>query len=123
MGKEVHRREHYQEWLATQNVLESMRNSDIRAMGYSYIPRHDKRAAYGGYPKSNDSENHDRNATLGPSCPYNGRHDNDNHDYDHDCSNSRTNTTPQYKQRQDNHPDDLDDSSSTDGPYRPSRSS
>ena len=29
MGKEVCRREHYQEWLATQNVLSSMRNSDI----------------------------------------------------------------------------------------------
>ena len=88
MGKEVHRREHYWEWLATQNVLDSMRNSDIRATGYSNIPSCDKRAAYGSYPKSNDSENHDRNATPGPSRPYNGRYDNDNHDYDHDRSNS-----------------------------------
>ena len=83
MGKEVHRREHYREWLAMQNVLDSMRDSDIRAMGYSNIPSCDKRAAYGGYPKSNDSENHDQNVTPGPSCPYNGRHGDDNHDYIH----------------------------------------
>ena len=117
------RQQHYREWLATQNVLDSMRNSDIRATGYSNIPSRDKRAAYGGYPKSNDSENHDRNATPGPSRPYNGRHDNDDHDYDHDRSNSRTNTTPLHKRRQDKDPDDPDDSSSTDGTYRPSRSS
>ena len=82
-----------------QNVLDSMRNSDIRATGYSNIPSRDKRATYGGYPKSNDSENHDINATPGPSRPYkyNGRHDNEDHDYDHDRSNSRTNTTPLHK--------------------------
>ena len=45
-----------------QNVLDSMRDSDIRAMGYSNIPSCDKQAAYGGYSRSNDSENHDRNA-------------------------------------------------------------
>ena len=73
-----------------QNVLDSMRDSDIRAMGYSNIPSRDKWAAYGGYPKSNDSENHDRNATPGPNHPYNRRHGNDNHDYDHDCSHSHT---------------------------------
>ena len=123
MGKEVRRREHYREWLTTQNVLNSMRHSDIRAMGYSNIPSRDKRATYGGYPKSNYSENHDRNATPGPSHPYNRKHDNHNHDYDHDRSNSRTNTTPLHKRRQDNDPDDPDDSSSTDGTYRPSRSS
>ena len=116
MGKEVHRQEHYREWLATQNVLDSMRDSDIRAIGYSNIPSRDKQAAYGSYPRSNDSENHDWNATPGPSHPYNGRHDNGH-------SNSRTNMTPQYKQWQDNDPDNPDDSSSTDGTYRPSRSS
>ena len=123
MGKEVHRREHYQEWLTMQNVLDSMRDSDIRATGYSNIPSRDKRAAYGSYPRSNNSENHDQNDTPGPSHPYNRRHDNDDHDYDLDCSNSHTNTTPQYKQWQDNDPDDPDDSSSTDGTYRPSHSS
>ena len=120
MGKEVHRREHYHEWLAMQNVLNSMRDSDIRAMGYSNIPSCDKRAAYGSYLRSNYSENHDQNATPGPSHPYNRRHNNNDHDYDHDHSNSRTNMTPQYKQRQDNDPDNLNDSSSTDGTYRPS---
>ena len=123
MGKEVRRQEHYREWLATQNVLNSMRDSDIRATGYSNIPNHDKRAAYGGFPKSNNSENHDRNATPGPSRPYNRRHDNDDHDYNHDRSHSRTIMTSQYKWRQDNDPDDPDNSSSTDGTYRPSCSS
>ena len=47
-----------------QNVLNSMRNNDIRAMGNSNIPSCDKQAAYGGYPRSGDSGNHDRNATL-----------------------------------------------------------
>ena len=42
MGKEVRRREHYHEWLAMQNVLDSMRDSDIRATGYSDIPSCDK---------------------------------------------------------------------------------
>ena len=103
-----------------QNVLDSMRNSGIRATGYSNIPSHDKQAAYGGYPRSNDSENHDWNATPGSSHPYNGRHNNDDHDYDHDHSDSCNNMTPQDKQWQDNDPDNLDDSSSADGTYRPS---
>ena len=77
-----------------QNVLDSMRNSDIRAMGYSNIPSRDKRVAYGSYPKSNNSENHDWNATPGPSHLSNGRHGNDDHDYNHDRSNSCTNMTP-----------------------------
>ena len=63
MEKEVCRQEHYRKWLTTQNVLNSMRDSDIRATKYSDIPSHDKRAAYGGYPRSHDSENHDQNAT------------------------------------------------------------
>ena len=37
-GKEVHGQEHYHEWLATQNILNNMRNDDIRAMGNSNIP-------------------------------------------------------------------------------------
>ena len=123
MEKEVHRQEHYREWLAMQNVLDSIRDSDIRATGYSNIPSHDKQAAYGSYLRSNDLENHDQNATPGPSHPYNGRHDNNDHDYNHDCSNSDTNMTPRYKRPHDNDPDNPDDSSSTDGTYRPSHSS
>ena len=52
-----------------------------------------------------------------PSCPYNGRHENDSHEYYHDHSNSCTNTTTQDKRWQDSDPDDLDDSSSMDGTY------
>ena len=42
MEKEVRRREHYQEWLTMQNVLDSMKDSYIRATGYSNIPSRDK---------------------------------------------------------------------------------
>jgi hypothetical protein len=97
-----------------------MRNNDIRATGNSNIPSCDKQAAYSGYPRSNDSENHDWNATPGPSHPYNRRHEHDNHDYDHDRSNSCTNMTTQDIKWQGNDPDNLDDSSSLDGTYRPS---
>ena len=64
-----------------QHILDSMRDSDIRATGNSNIPGHDKQAAYGRYPRSSDSENHDQNATPRPSHPYNGRHECDDHDY------------------------------------------
>ena len=106
-----------------QNVLDSMRDSDIRATGYSNVPSHDKRAAYSRYSRSSDSKKHDRNATPGPSHPYDGRHEHDDHDYDHDCSNSHTNMITWDIRQQDNDPDDLDDSSSADGTYKPSRSS
>jgi hypothetical protein len=73
--------------------------------------------------ESNDPENHDWNATPSPSHPYNGGNENDDHDYYHDRSNSHMNMTTQDKRWQDNDPDNLDDSSSTDGTYRPSCSS
>ena len=123
MGKEVHRQEHYHEWLTMQNVSDSMRDSDIKAIGYSNIPSHDKWAAYSGYPRSNDSGNHDQNATPGPSHLYIRRHENDDHDCDHDHNNSCTNMTIQYKRWQGNDPDNQDDSLSLDGTYRPSYSS
>jgi hypothetical protein len=47
---EMRRREYYREWLATQVVLDSMREGDITETGFSNIPAHDKRAGYPGYP-------------------------------------------------------------------------
>ena len=91
-GKEMCRREHYCKWLATQNVLDSTRTGDLRETGGSHIPSREKRPAYSGYPRSNDSANHRRNATPGPSHPYNGGHEYDDHDYYHDRSNSHTDT-------------------------------
>ena len=111
------RQEHYCKWLAMENILDSMRNDDIRATGSSNIPSCDKQAAYGGYPRSSDSGNHDQNATPGPSHPYNGRHGNDDHDHDHDHSNSCMNTTMHDMRQQGNDPDNPDDSSSSDGNY------
>ena len=76
-----------------------------------------------GTPQSSDSENHDWNATPGPSWPYNGRHGNDDHDHDYDCNNNCTNMTTHDMRQQGNDPDDLDDSSSSDGTYKQSHSS
>jgi hypothetical protein len=38
----MRRQEHYREWLATQNILDSMRKADLRAEGRSTIPTRDK---------------------------------------------------------------------------------
>jgi hypothetical protein len=59
--REIRRREHYREWLATQNVLDSMRQADLRDSGQSNIPARDKRPAYGGYPRSEISGQQDQN--------------------------------------------------------------
>ena len=68
-GREIRRREHYREWLATQNVLDSMREADLRTDGQTVIPARNKCPAYGGYPLSDKSDPVDRNATPGPSRP------------------------------------------------------
>jgi len=39
---EMRRQEHYREWLATQVILDSMREGDIAETGFSNIPAHDK---------------------------------------------------------------------------------
>ena len=62
-------------------------------------------------------------ATPGPSHPYNGWHEYDNHDYDHDRSNSHTDTTNCGRPRQGDDPDNSDDPSSSDGTYKPSHPS
>ena len=73
--KEMRRREHYIEWLSTQNVLDSMRYDDLRNTGESNIPDRNKRPAYGGYPHSDSVRRSRLNASPGPSHPK------DNNDY------------------------------------------
>jgi hypothetical protein len=67
--KEMRRREHYVEWLSTQNVLDSMRHDDLWNTSKSNIPNHDKRPAYGGYPRSDSVRCSRSNASPGPSHP------------------------------------------------------
>ncbi|KIM86496.1 hypothetical protein PILCRDRAFT_4974 [Piloderma croceum F 1598] len=55
-GGEMRRREHYQEWLPTQVILDTMREGDIMEHGFSNIPAHDKWAGYPGYPRSENSD-------------------------------------------------------------------
>jgi hypothetical protein len=74
-GREIRRREHYREWLATQNVLDSMREADLLIDRRTIIPARDKCPAYGGYPRSEKSDPVDRNTTPGPSRPRNNDHD------------------------------------------------
>jgi len=73
--KEMRRREHYIEWLSTQNVLDSMRYDDLRNAGELNIPDRDKRPAYGGYPCSDSIRHSKSNTSPGPSRP----RDNNNH--------------------------------------------
>jgi hypothetical protein len=123
--QEIRRQEHYREWLATQNVLESMRQADIRDNGRSNIPVHNKQPAYGGYPQSESSGQQDRNATPGPSHPRRADQDirhrrisdrESSRSCMHDkCSrpSSRDKIGPQGKD-----PSDPDDSESSDSTYK-----
>ena len=48
---DMERTEHYREWLASQNYLDSLREADIRETGKSNILSRNKRAEYFGMPK------------------------------------------------------------------------
>ena len=70
---DMERTEHYREWLASQNYLDSLREADIREMGKSNIPSRNKKAEYSGMPKHWHSAKvkkrkaEQQNAMLGPS--------------------------------------------------------
>ena len=70
---DMERTEHYREWLASQNYLDSLREADIRETGKSNIPSRNKRAEYSGMPKhwrsakAKKRKAEQRNATPGPS--------------------------------------------------------
>ena len=48
----MRRREHYQEWLGSQNIIDSIRNAEIEESGMTDIPPHNKRPGYSGYPST-----------------------------------------------------------------------
>ena len=120
----IRRQEHYREWLATQNILDQMRESDLRAEGRTNIPSRDKRAAYGGYPRSDTSG---RNATAGPSGLNGGRRGGDgredNDDHRNDQRNDHSNNSRRHSSRDHrsggNDPSEPSDDSSSDRSYRP----
>ena len=43
-------REHYREWLGSQNIIDSIRNAEIEENGLMDIPPRNKRPGYSGYP-------------------------------------------------------------------------
>ena len=92
--------------------------------GRSNIPVHDKRPAYGEYPRSENSGQQDQNATPGPSRPR--RADQDiRHRRISDCESSRSRTHDKHSRplsrdkigRQGKDPSDPDDSESSDSTY------
>ena len=67
--KEMQCREHYINWLSTQNVLDSMRYDDLQNTGKLNISNRNKRPTYGGYPRLNSVRCLRSNTPPGPSCP------------------------------------------------------
>ena len=125
---------HYREWLATQNVLDSMREADLREEGRTNIPTRDKHPAYGGYPRSEDTDPKNGNATPGPSgprgemgqnCPRTHSDQDSERRSNHYLRNclSRRQAPGDYQMNKDpSDPDESDDESSLDDSYWPNRS-
>src|SRR6202040_4404821 len=68
----MQRCEHYQEWLGSQNIIDSIRNAEIEESGVTDIPPHNKRPGYSGYPSTAESHVENRHANPGPSRPRTG---------------------------------------------------
>ena len=132
--RELRCKVHYREWLATQNVLDSMCEADLREEGRTNIPVQDKCPAYGGYPRSEDTDPKNGNATPGPSGPRGEMGQNrprthsdqdSEHRSDHHLRNhpSRRQAPRDYQMNKDpSDPDESNNDSSSDDSYRPDRS-
>ena len=83
----MERTEHYGEWLASQNYLDSLRKADIHETGKSNIPSRNKRAEYSEMPKHWRSAKvkkrkaEKQNATPGPSRQKGGKDKDSNRDH------------------------------------------
>jgi hypothetical protein len=102
-----------------------MRQADIRNSRRSNIPAHNKRPAYGGYPRSENSGQQDQNATPGPSRPRRADRDiRHRRISDRESSRSRTHdkhSRPSSRDKighQGKDPSDPDDSESSDSTYK-----
>src|ERR1700720_326388 len=119
----MRRHEHYQEWLRSQNIIDSIRNAEIEESGVTNIPPHNKRPGYSGYPSTAESHVENCHATPRPSRPRTGTTAKDPRSTLNQTSDShRTKTdsiprpSPKDSCHQDN-PGDPDDGSSSDETY------
>jgi hypothetical protein len=84
---DMERTEHYREWLASQNYLDSLREADICETGKSNIPSRNKRAEYSRMPKhwrSAKVKKHkveQQNAMPGPGHQKGGKDKDSNRDH------------------------------------------
>src|SRR6202040_4471961 len=89
----MQRCEHYQEWLGSQNIIDSIRNAEIEESGVRDIPPRNKRPGYSGYPSTAESHVENHHAIPGPSRPRMGSTPKDPHSPPNQTSDSRhTNT-------------------------------
>src|ERR1700720_4577813 len=65
----MRRCEYYQEWLRSQNIIDSIRNAEIEENSMMEIPPCNKHPGYSGYPSTVESHDNNRNATPGPNRP------------------------------------------------------
>src|ERR1700720_4288471 len=65
----MRRREHYREWLGSQNIINSIRNAEIEENGLMDISPCNKRPGYSGYPSTVESHGENCHATPRPSRP------------------------------------------------------
>src|ERR1700732_3158645 len=111
-----------------------MREADLHEEGRTNIPARDKHPAYGGYPRSEDTDPKNGNATPGPSGPrgeIGQNHPRTHSDQDSERRSdyylrnrlSRRQAPKDYRMDKDpSDPDESDDDSSLDDSYRPNRS-
>ena len=110
--------EHYNSWLSSQIILNTIHANDIQVVGGSAIPNRTKQPIYHGYPQSEPSDCMDRNTTPGPSYPWEQDERQQHHENTCDDGRSQKSNVPQHDTRHTamgNSPSDLNDSSSIDG--------
>lgn len=117
---EKSRRNHYNEWLRSQVVLDEIRNRDLEDYGESKIQPRNKRPEYPGYSAGFDQVvPEQRNATPGPSKPPK-RKKSRSKKYRSTSRGSRKREKKRVNQRATQGGDPGDDSSSSDESYDPS---
>src|ERR1700722_13357156 len=122
----MRRREHYREWLGSQNITDSIRNAEIEESGVMDIPPCNKHPGYSGYPSTAESHVKNHHAIPGPSRPRTGTTAKDPRSTQNQTSDScrtKTDSIPRPSLRNSRHqdnPGDPDDGSSSDETYLPS---
>ena len=91
--------EHYNSWLSSQLILDSIHANNMRVLGRSIIPERTKQPIYPGYPPSEPSDHMDRNATPGPSRPWEQGERQQHHESTRDDRRSQKSDAPQCDTR------------------------